>query len=284
MSVTEAVQFVVFGIVVGAYGAMVGVGGGFIIVPILLLFYTDPSTGRPIEPERAAGTSLAVVFVNAVSGTLAFVRQRRIDYHTGWRFAAATIPSAILGAQVAEFFSSAAFKVLFGLLLIALAVFLNIKPDNTKEQALLAEGAPLPRGWVLRSLVDARGVRFDYAFNMRSGILLSFFIGFLSSILGIGGGVVHVPAMVFLFNFPAHLASATSTFVLIFTSLAGGAAHLVNGNVIFGPAIAMSVGVIGGAQLGAYIARRVKGKIIVRFLTLALIVVGGRLIYGAFFP
>jgi uncharacterized membrane protein YfcA len=283
MPISEIIEFIVFGAIVGAYGAMVGVGGGFVIVPILLLFYVDPSTGQLISPQRAAGTSLAVVFVNAASATIAFIRQGRVDFQTGWRFAAATIPSAIIGAQVASYFSSNIFKALFGLLLFALAIFLNLKPESSKAQALLAEGASLPPGYVRRSIVDARGVRFDYAFNMRNGILLSFFIGFLSSILGIGGGVVHVPAMVFLFGFPAHLASATSTFVLVFTSLAGGASHLTKGNILFGPAAAMSAGVIVGAQLGAQLARRVKGGIIVRFLTLALIVVGGRLLYAAFF-
>ncbi len=275
MPVQEIVEFVLFGLVVGVYGTLVGAGGGFIIVPILLLFFG-------YTPQQAAGTSLAVVFCNAVSATLAFVRQGRIDYPTAWRFAAATIIPAFIGGQVASLFTSSVFKALFGALLIALAIFLNLKPDNSKARAVLASDGPLPSGWVRRSLVDARGQEFNYAFNLRAGIVLSFFIGFISSVLGIGGGVIHVPAMVFLFGFPAHLATATSSFVLLFTSLSGAVSHFLIGNILFGPALAMSAGVIVGAQIGAAIARRAKGRAIVRFLSLALIITGARLIYGAF--
>lgn len=269
------VEFVLIGLLVGTYGALIGAGGGFVIVPILLLLFG-------FSPQEAAGTSLTVVFVGAISSTIAFVRQRRIDYQTAWRFAAATIPSALLGAQIATYFTSTAFRVLFGGLLIVLAVFLNLRPDTSQAKLSAPDSGPLPGGWVRRSLTDARGVHFAYAFNLRNGIILSVFVGFLSSILGIGGGVVHVPAMVFLFGFPAHLATATSTFVLAFTALAGAIPYLLRGDVQLGPAAALAAGVVVGAQVGAAIARRVKGKIIVRSLTIALVIVGVRLILDAF--
>jgi uncharacterized membrane protein YfcA len=275
MPVREVVEFVLFGIAVGAYGTMVGAGGGFVIVPILLLVYH-------FSPQKAAGTSLAVVLCNAVSATAAFVRQRRIDFRTGLGFAAATIPTAYAGGYVASYFSSSAFKGLFGALLIGLAVFLNLRPDTAKARALALSEGPLPPGYVRRTLVDARGERFDYAFNFRNGVILSFFIGFLSSILGVGGGIFLVPAMVFLFGFPAHLATATSTFVLMFTALSGSISHFTRGNIVFGPALAMAAGVIVGAQVGAAIAQRVKGRSLVRFLSIALVLAGLQLIYKAF--
>lgn len=270
----EIVEFVLFGFAVGIYGALVGAGGGFVIVPILLLVFR-------FTPQQAAGTSLAAVFCGAVSATLAFVRQRRIDYQTGWRFAAATIPSALIGGQIASFFTSGAFKVLFGLLLLVLAVFLNLRPDPSRAKLASPDSGPLPPGFVRRSLTDARGVHYLYAFNLRNGIIFSFFVGFISSIFGIGGGIVHVPAMVFLFGFPAHLATATSQFVLLFTSLSGSLPYFVRGDVLLAPAAALGIGVIAGAQVGAAVAQRVKGRIIVRFLSAALILVGLRLIYDA---
>ena len=139
----------------------------------------------------------------------------------------------------------------------------------------------LPPGYVHRRLTDARGERYEYAFNLRGGLVLSFFVGFLSSILGIGGGIIHVPAMVFLFDFPAHLATATSHFVLAITALVGSVGNLAAGRILYLPAAAMALGAIGGARVGAAISQRVKGAGIVRVLSLALVVVGGRLIYGA---
>lgn len=277
MPYREIVEFVLFGIIVGTYGTLVGAGGGFVIVPVMLLFFHA-------TPQQAIGTSLSVVFFNALSGTLAYVKQRRIDYQTGWRFAVATFPGAILGAYLSSFFTTRFFNGLFGLLLIAIAIFLNLRPETSKAQLAALSGAPLPSGYVHRSLTDAAGHHFEYAFNMRNGIILSFFVGFLSSILGIGGGIIHVPAMVFFFHFPAHLATATSHFVLAITAFVGSVLHLRLGHVLPIPAIAMAVGVVGGAQVGAAIAHRVKGRVLVRALSLALVVVGLRLLYGAFFP
>jgi uncharacterized membrane protein YfcA len=272
--VTQIVEFVVFGLVVGAYGTLVGAGGGFVVVPILLLVYHA-------TPQQAIGTSLAVVFFNALSGTVAYVRQRRVDYATGWRFAVATVPGSIVGSYLSSFFTSRFFNGLFGLLLLAIAVFLNLRPETGPARMAVLGGASLPSGYARRTLVDAAGERYDYAFDMRRGIVLSFVVGFLSSILGIGGGIVHVPAMVVLFGFPAHIATATSHFVLAITALTGSLSHLFLGDILVVPALAMGVGVIAGAQVGAAISRRTKGSAIVRVLSLALVVVGLRLLYGA---
>ncbi len=277
MSVQEIIEFVLLGVFVGTYGTLVGAGGGFIIVPILLIFFSSQFT-----TIQASATSLFVVLCNGISASIAFVRQKKIDYATGLRFAAATVPSAFIGGQVASYFSDATFKLVFGVLLIVVAVFLNLRPDPKKAQALADPNNPLPSGFVRRVITIANGTRHEYAFNLRSGIIFSFGIGFLSSILGVGGGIFMVPAMVFLFGFPAHLAAATSSFVLVFTALSGTASHLLQGNVRFGPALAMSAGVIVGAQVGAAISQRVQGKAIVRFLSVALILTGIQLIVKAF--
>jgi uncharacterized membrane protein YfcA len=265
------------GVGVGAYGTLVGAGGGFVIVPILL--FAIPG----ITPSEAAGTSLAVVFFNALSGTASYVRQGRVDFRTGTIFAIATIPGSIIGAYLSNLFSSRLFYVVFGCFLIAIAVFLNVRPDPGKAAALAtpetgAEPAPLPRGWVHRAITDRSGEAFDYQFNMVGGIALSFVVGFLSSILGIGGGIIHVPAMVFLFNFPAHVATATSHYVLVISALVGSLSHLAAGDIRWVPMIGLGIGVIPGAQVGARLSRRLHGKWIIRGLSLALALVGLRLL------
>ncbi len=80
------------GFVIGTYGTLIGAGGGFVLVPILLMLYPNES------PEIITSISLAVVFFNALSGSLAYSRMKRIDYKSGLLFAAATIPGAVLGA------------------------------------------------------------------------------------------------------------------------------------------------------------------------------------------
>jgi len=79
------------GFLVGALGTLIGAGGGFLLVPLLILAYRLP-------PADAVGTSLALVFLNALSGTVAYLRQRRVDLSLGWKFAVATVPGAVGGA------------------------------------------------------------------------------------------------------------------------------------------------------------------------------------------
>jgi uncharacterized membrane protein YfcA len=277
--IIQVILWAVVGVGVGAYGTLVGAGGGFIIVPILL--FAIPG----ITPSEAAGTSLGVVFFNALSGTASYIRQGRVDFRTGTIFAIATIPGAIIGAYLSGLFSNRLFYVVFGLFLIAIAIFLCIRPSPGKAIALAepeigtVTNADLPLGWVARSITDREGEHFSYRFNMIGGIALSFVVGFLSSILGIGGGIIHVPAMIFLFNFPAHIATATSHYVLAISAFVGALSHLAAGDILWKPMIGMSIGVIPGAQFGARISRHVHGVWIVRGLALALAAVGVRLIF-----
>src|SRR5436309_13816623 len=102
------------GFVVGAFGTLIGAGGGFILVPALLLLY--PSA----KPSVITGISLAVVFFNAASGSVAYAREHRIDFRTGMAFAGAAVPGAIVGALAVGFLPCGVFDAGFGLLLIGI--------------------------------------------------------------------------------------------------------------------------------------------------------------------
>jgi uncharacterized protein len=248
MTLVGGLGLVAFGVAVGAYGTIIGAGGGFLIVPLLLLVWH-------LSPAQAAGTSLAVVFLNAVVGSIAYARQKRIDYRAGLWFAAATLPGSVAGAFLAKYFSGRTFDVAFAALLLGVAGFLLWKPVRSTDV----------------------GERREYSLAL--GVTISFFIGFVSSALGIGGGIIHVPAMIHLLAFPAPIAAATSVFILAFSSLVGAGTHLVLGHVLFLPAGLLGVGVIAGAQIGARIAKRAKGATIVRLLSAALVLVAVRLLF-----
>jgi hypothetical protein len=131
---------------------------------------------------------------------------------------------------------------------------------------------------------DEEGSTFQYSYNLWQGILYSAGVGFISSLLGIGGGVVHVPIMITLLRFPVHVAVATSHFVLAISAASGSAVHLSNGDLAGANllrALLLSAGVIPGAQLGARLAQRFKGPAIVRLLAVALFALGIRLLLSA---
>jgi len=253
---------------VGAYGTLVGAGGGFALVPILLLVYPRQS------PAQLTAVSLAVVFANVVSGSISYARMRRIDYRTGLALAPATIPGAIIGALVVGAIPRPAFDAVMGAALILVAGFLLLKPSGSLPLGLNG------RGVVSRTLVDSDGRRYEYRFNQALAIMASFGIGFVSSLLGIGGGIVQVPILTSFFSFPAHIASATSQFVQVATSGFGALTHIVHADYagFVGVTIALAVGVVVGAQAGAAISRRVGGNAIIRLLAVALGLVGIRLL------
>lgn len=102
---------------------------------------------------------------------------------------------------------------------------------------------------------------------MTLGVVCSFFVGFISSIFGIGGGIVHVPMMVFILGFPPQIAVATSTFVLFVSAVMGVSSHALLGHIIWGPALMIGVGCVVGAQIGARIAKKSRPRILVLLLS-----------------
>jgi uncharacterized membrane protein YfcA len=257
----------VIGFAVGTYGTLVGLGGGVILLPVLLLLYPG------VPPEVLTGVSLSVVLLNALSGTTAYVRQRRIDYRTGVWFALATIPGTIIGVWLVRFININAFTLIFGFVLIAVAVFIWVRPQIHTTTRASRQGIPC-------SISDRYGGKFVYRVNRPLGSVLSFFVGFIAGLLGIGGGVIHVPLMVYVLSFPVHIATATSHFILVFTTLTGVLTHLALRTPVTDwlVVVFLAVGIIPGAQLGAFLARRLHAPLIVRLLALALVALGIRLV------
>lgn len=266
--------FLPFGVLVGAYGALVGAGGGFLIVPVLLWTSTTP--------QEAIGTSLLVVFFNAFSGSLSYARKRRIDYHTGLRFSVWILPGAIGGVFLATLFSRKMFSLIFGLLLLVLAVVMIIRPTLSSGGNLGSAGAE--RAWwkrkTFREMPNGNGEKLSYSYHTAGGYAMSFFIGFFSSLLGIGGGIIHVPVMIHFLNFPAHVATATSLFILTISAGIGAFMHLLLGHVLPKAALLIGAGAIIGAQLGARLAQHIHGSVLARFLAFGLLAVGLKLLFS----
>jgi uncharacterized protein len=269
-SPTIAVGLVLLGVAVGAFGTIVGSGGGFILTPILLLLY----------PHEQAATitaiSLTAVFFNAASGSAAYAHQRRIDYRSGVLFAAAALPGSVAGALVVGSVSRSMFDLLMAIVLLVLAAWLLIGEPG---------GPRRPHGRLThRTLTDRYGTAYDYDVPLRRGIAYSTVVGFASSFLGIGGGVIHVPLLVRALGFPTHLATATSHFVLAIVAGGGALTHAVAGSFAHGDGVrraaALSIGVVAGAQLGARASLRASGRSVELLLGGALVVLAVRLLFA----
>ncbi len=255
ISLFQAILYILIGAGVAAFGTLIGAGGGIIFVPLFMWMFDWP-------PQAIIGTSLAIVFFNALSGSFAYNKQKKIKFDAAIPFAAATVPGAILGAFWSNWFSGGTFRTAFGVLLLFISCVIIWK--NTKKSSKAEDPNVDPK---------------DVKVNMPLGLLVSFVIGFISSIFGIGGGVIHVPAMIGFLGFPPHIATATSHFVLAISSLIGVATHQWESHILWDYAILFGVGAIGGAQIGAKISKKTKGRSILFLLAGALILLSLRLIF-----
>lgn len=272
MSPSEFSAFVILGILVGSFGTLIGAGGGFLLLPILLWLYPD----RP--PEAIASVSLAVVFFNALSGSFSYARMRRIDYRSGLLFAAAALPGTILGALSTAYIPRRVFDAIVSIVLVGASIVILFRKYRIESSKAIPG-----HGKMKVALTDLSGITHTFSYNPWLGVALSSMVGYFSSILGIGGGIIHVPALVQLLNFPVHIATATSHFILALMAFGGSATHLVTGGLLQGLTLVLplSIGVVAGAQVGAMMSNHLRGVWIMRVLAMALMFVGLRTFWGA---
>lgn len=256
MTWVEIAAFLALGFVAGGYGTLVGIGGGLLVVPVLIFAH--------YPAKDAAGTSMAVVLANAISGSFSYVRQGRVHVKAAIVFALAGLPGALLGALVDQYVPQRLFSLLFALLLMVVAarIFFS-RRSEVNVDALSARAAA------------------SAEFSVPLAIAFGFLAGFVASIFGVGGGLIFVPTMAYLFGFLAHIATATSTFIIALTALFGTASHAYYHDVLWGPAIAIACGAIVGAQVGARIAPRVHSPQLLRLFSVAVFVAAVWLLYRA---
>jgi uncharacterized membrane protein YfcA len=267
------ILLIISGLVIGMFGTLIGAGGGFILVPILILSYPE------LSPESITAISMVIVAANAISGSIAYARSGRIDFKAGFLFALFTIPGSVLGVLTTQFIPRNLFNILFGVLLIVLSVYLLFR-HNKPVASLVTEGNR--KRWKHHTLTDASGVTYNYTYNQTRGILISVLVGYLSSVLGIGGGIIHVPALVQWLQFPVFIATATSHFILAIMATVSVLVHFIKGSYhdpkILHMVIGLIIGVIPGAQIGAWLSHKLKGNTIIRVLAVCLGLVGIRIL------
>ena len=253
-----------FGIGVGFLGTLVGVGGGFFMVPYFTL-------AGGLAPARAVGTSLGAIVFNAVSGSVRWTLQRRIDWAVAAAFAVATLPGAWLGRKAGAAIDASQFKIAFAVVVALAAVSLLAANPSAGDATRLAW---FRRG-TRRDFTDAFGVRHEYGVNLPFGVAVSLIVGFVSSLFGVGGGFLHVPVMVVLYGMPVHVAVATSQVVLAVTAAGGMVAYALppEPSVDWRTMVIVGLGAAAGAQVGAIVAPKIRPDGIKRILAGLLLLV-----------
>jgi uncharacterized protein len=268
----EAIVLIVCGLLAGALGALVGLGGGIIIVPALIYLGSYTPLLKPISPQVAVGTSLLIMIFTGLSSTLSYMKHKTVDYKSGWIFFLGSGPGAIVGAWVNQTLKMSTFNVYFGSFMIFVALLLMFKNRLKPVQGLFNQT-------IKRTFMDGEGHTYEYGYHPLMGILISFIVGFCSGIFGIGGGSLMVPAMMLIFLFPPHVAIATSMFMIFLSALVSSTMHIWIGNVNWTYALFLIPGAWIGAKVGAWMNTKLKSDTLVSILRIILIFIGLRLIY-----
>ncbi len=249
------VELFVVALLASAFGAMVGLGGGFILVPVLRLFFG-------LAPAEAAGTSLVLIVASGASGAFAYLMQRRVHLKIGWLIAAGGLPGGIIGAILSLHISPRAFDWILALLLIAVAI------DMAWNAERRMRGRPRHE-----RVHEIKGMSY------RAALLLGFAIGVLSSLFGIGGGVVLVPTLLYFSELPIHAVSATSQFGLLLTSPVGLVVHALQRDIDLPAVVPLVAGGLLGGPVGARLSSKLKSPQLLVVVAFALVAVAGSLIW-----
>lgn len=241
--VTATIILAAVGLGAGTLGSMLGVGGGILMVPAL--------TFMGLPPTQISSTSLFAVTSTSVSSTVAYSRQKRIDYKVGLELALTAVPGAVLGVFISNQISKADFLLYFGVLLMAVGTYVAFRNAILKEK---------------------EGHRISAA-QHAAVFAITFGAGMISSLFGVGGGVIFVPVMLLIHRMTMHMAAPTSQLTLLITSFAGLLTHAAFGHIDYLYAVALSAGAFVGAQLGANWSRSVKGPTLQRALGIVLVAV-----------
>lgn len=248
MTPTQFVEVFIVAILAGVFGAMLGLGGGIILVPALIKIVG-------VEPRVAVAASLVSVIATSSAAAIAYVRDHYTDVRLAMLLETTTTLGAIVGAVVARYLTGETVAALFAGLLVyaALAILRPVEP------------VPVPvvaTGELTGSYFDdVKGEEVAYRVGrLPFGLAAGFFAGNVSAILGVGGGLIMVPAMTTRMGVPLRVAVATSNFMIGVTAVATAIPYYVHGDINPYLAAPCALGVLIGARFGARLTQKTKSS------------------------
>lgn len=240
------------GSVTGIFGGLTGVGGGVILVPLLTDLLKLPQ-------QKAHGTSLAVIIFTAITAAIAYSLSGQVNWFMAAGLAVSSIAGAYFGARAMIRLGDIRLRQIFGAFVILIAL------------RLLLFGSPSQR-----PLFDTGSME-----RMLLVVTIGLTGGLLSGLLGVGGGVIFVPAIVLVLGEPQHLAQGISLSVIVVTASVATIIHYRHGNVDLTLVPWLAPGAIIGGLVGARIANALPGGDLQRLYAGVLLYIGVIMLWSA---
>ena len=243
--------------------AILGVGGGFLYVPTLMLIFS-------LQPNEAVGTSLAVVIFTSLSASTRYAKQKRIFYKSGIIVMIPAMIFSAIGAYLTDYIPSNLLALIF-----AAALFLiSLKMIFPRIPLVFS----LKFGpYFLEKRTDAFEKEVELKAYYIHLITWGSLAGLVAGLLGVGGGIINVPSLTLL-GLPIHYAVATSSFIIFLTAVSGSLIHSKLGQVNINYVIPYAIGAVIGAQIGAKLAPKIESEKLRKYFGIAMILVAIRII------
>lgn len=281
--VVNPVTLVLLGLVVGLMSGLFGVGGGFLITP--LLFFIG------IPPAFAVATGANQVVASSFSGLLAHLKRKTVDFRMGW----VLLAGGVVGSTIGVSFFNLLQKIGQVDLVVQLSyvIFLGFIGVMMLQESLRAlartRGGPVKRArrnqhvWVHRWPAKMKFRASGLYISAIPPLLVGAFVGFLGAIMGVGGGFIMVPAMIYLLGMPTKVVIGTSLFQITVLSAYTTLMHAIASNTVdVMLAILLIVGGVIGAQVGAHLSARLKAEQLRVLMALLVLAVCGKLALDLF--
>jgi uncharacterized protein len=255
----------------GLLGALTGMGGGVVIVPLLTLAFG-------VDIRYAIGASLISVIATSSGAAAAYVREGYSNIRIGMFLEMATAFGALAGALVAAHVTTSAIAVIFGAVLLY-SSYLSARPHREK----FADEQPDHLATILRmdsSYPTPQGPRGYHVHAVPAGFSLMFLAGALSGLLGIGSGAVKVLAMDQAMHIPFKVSTTTSNFMIGVTAAASAGVYLSRGYVDPGISMPVMLGVLGGSLVGTRILVLARTRLLRLVFSLVILVLSLEMIYN----
>ena len=276
ISVTLFFVLLMLGFIVGLPASMCGLGGGFILVPTLILVFN-------LSPQNAIAISLVAMCGTTISATLGYIKQKRVDYKLALLYDIFDIPGVVVGAYLTTILPQNLLIGLCGFLILFLSLLMLRNLRARKLSTKNKESNMTCNGWG-RKISDSMNQVFEYKIRRPSLIVISSLMsGLVTGLAGLGGGITDTTTMILL-GIPSHIAIASSEFAMALTNGAGVITHGFLQNISIGYAIPITIGTILGAQFGVLLAKRTKQKTLKMILSVVSLLFSVRLILDFLWP
>lgn len=269
-------MFILVGFIAGALGSLLGLGGGIIMIPVLTILLD-------VDIKSAISSSLVSLVATSVMTVSVLGRHGLINYRLGLLFVSTTIVGSFGGSMTGVYVHEQFLLVAFSVLLLAGAVVMvrRVLDHRNRPDERIQDEASVRLG-IGGTYMDAAGQTRDYRVRYPLwGTALSTAAGWISGLLGVGGGIVQVPLMNSLCQVPMKVATATSSFMIGFTGLAGALVYFLHGSVDLLMTAALVIGIVAGSIVGSRAAIRVSSRTLLWLFVIVLVVSAMRLIHKA---